>query len=376
MPSSPTPAARILTRRDAIAESRVEPLPAPLPPAAGEALLAVSRFALTANNITYAVYGDAMRYWQFFPTGVEGFGQVPVWGFADVIASAVQGLNAGDRFYGFLPPASHLRVRPERVNAGGFVDAAPHRAELAAVYNQYRRCATDPGWRAADEDALAVVRPLFTTAYVLADFLHAIEGAAGAQVLLSSASSKTAYATAWCLRRLGHDDLIGLTSARNLGFVRGLGCYRDAAAYEAVAGLDRGRPAIYVDFLGDGGVRAAVHRHFGATLIHDAVIGSTSMAGFDRDDSLPGARPAFFFAPTQIQRQIKAIGAAAFFDGAAQAQDAFIARALDPARPWLRIEAHDGLATVPGLLADLAAGRVAADAALAVHLAGAAHDQR
>ena len=33
-----------------------------------EALLVkVTRFALTANNITYAVIGDDLKYWQLFP---------------------------------------------------------------------------------------------------------------------------------------------------------------------------------------------------------------------------------------------------------------------------------------------------------------------
>ncbi len=34
----------------------------------GEVRLAVQRFAFTANNITYAAFGDAMNYWKFFPT--------------------------------------------------------------------------------------------------------------------------------------------------------------------------------------------------------------------------------------------------------------------------------------------------------------------
>ena len=38
----------------------------------GEALLRVESFGLTANNITYAVFGDAMNYWDFFPaSGTE-----------------------------------------------------------------------------------------------------------------------------------------------------------------------------------------------------------------------------------------------------------------------------------------------------------------
>ena len=30
-------------------------------------LVKVTRFAFTANNITYAVLGDQLKYWQLFP---------------------------------------------------------------------------------------------------------------------------------------------------------------------------------------------------------------------------------------------------------------------------------------------------------------------
>lgn len=36
--------------------------------AVGEVLVKIDRFAITANNITYAVLGDKLGYWQFFPT--------------------------------------------------------------------------------------------------------------------------------------------------------------------------------------------------------------------------------------------------------------------------------------------------------------------
>ena len=61
--------------------------PAPAPLGEGEVRLRVDRFALTTNNITYAVYGEAMQYWNFFPAAEPGWGRVPVWGFADVAES-------------------------------------------------------------------------------------------------------------------------------------------------------------------------------------------------------------------------------------------------------------------------------------------------
>ena len=46
--------------------------------AEGEVRWAIRDFALTANNITYAAFGEAMHYWAFFPTGVEATGCLPV----------------------------------------------------------------------------------------------------------------------------------------------------------------------------------------------------------------------------------------------------------------------------------------------------------
>ena len=84
----------------------------------------IDRFALTTNNITYAAFGDAMNYWNFFPTGDAAWGHMPVWGFADVVASTVEVVAVGERFYGYFPIASHLRMQPVRVTARGFYDGA------------------------------------------------------------------------------------------------------------------------------------------------------------------------------------------------------------------------------------------------------------
>src|SRR5271168_2353536 len=80
----------------------------------GQALLTVQAFGLTSNNITYAVFGQAMSYWNFFPAE-EGWGRMPVWGFAEVTASRHDAVEAGTRVYGYLPPSSELLVSPARV---------------------------------------------------------------------------------------------------------------------------------------------------------------------------------------------------------------------------------------------------------------------
>ena len=91
-----------------------------------------------------------MSYWDFFPAQ-DGWGRVPVWGFADVAADGA-GLEQGARAFGYWPPATHVVVRPERVNERGFVDASPHRARLPAAYNSYAFVAADPMYDAEHED--------------------------------------------------------------------------------------------------------------------------------------------------------------------------------------------------------------------------------
>src|SRR3954471_3501597 len=117
-----------LIKRDDLRQCRVAESEPP-PPAAGEALLRISTFGLTANNITYAVMGEAMSYWDFFPAE-DGWGRVPMWGFGEVEASEADGVEVGTRVYGYLPPSSQLLVRPKSANGNGFVDGSPHRAAL------------------------------------------------------------------------------------------------------------------------------------------------------------------------------------------------------------------------------------------------------
>ena len=70
-------------------------------------LIKIDRFALTANNITYAVLGDELKYWQLFPAP-QNFGNIPVWGFGEVIASKHPGISKGERLFGYFPMATHL----------------------------------------------------------------------------------------------------------------------------------------------------------------------------------------------------------------------------------------------------------------------------
>src|SRR3954453_13611838 len=133
----------IEVRRDDLRTARVVTEPAP-DLAAGEALLRVERFGLTANNITYGALGDQLGYWRFFAASEDGWGRIPAWGFAEVVASAGAGLPEGRRAFGYLPMASHVVLRPGPAGAHGFTAGPPgRRARLHGGLAPPRRAAQD-----------------------------------------------------------------------------------------------------------------------------------------------------------------------------------------------------------------------------------------
>src|SRR5664279_2537323 len=272
---------------------------------AGQVRMRIDSFALTSNNITYGAFGSAMHYWDFFPLADPALGCIPVWGFATVTESRASGVAEGDRFYGYFPMADDVVLEPASVRADGFTDGALHRRELAKVYNRYLRCDADPLYDAAHEGLLALLRPLFTTSFLIEDFLHE-NGCFGARrVLISSASSKTAYGLAFCLagRRAagggGGPTAVGLTSPGNVAFTRRLGCYDEVVRYDDIASLASGETAVYVDMSGDVGVREAVHRHWLDRLGYSCAVGATHWEHGGGGTGLPGPRPVLFFAPSQ-----------------------------------------------------------------------------
>jgi hypothetical protein len=267
---------------------------------AGEALLRVDRVGVTANNVTYALLGESFRYWDFFPTQ-PGLGLVPLWGFAEVVASRADGVEVGGRVYGYLPPASHLVVRPGRADERGFRDASSHRQALPSPYNVYALTTGDPAYEAHREDLLVLYRPLFFTSFVLADQLED-NGYFGADVLaLSSASSKTAYSAAFLLRGKG-PEVVGLTSPGNVAFTESLGCYDRVLRYDAVDELSADRPTAYLDVSGRADVRAQLRQHLGDRLVREAVVGDTSQERAGAE-ALTGPRTTVFFAPDQMRKR-------------------------------------------------------------------------
>jgi hypothetical protein len=322
----------------------------------------VDAFALTSNNITYAQFGDAMNYWGFYPTGDSATGCIPVWGFASVAESRCAGVDVGERFYGFLPIAEEAVLRPIQVHADGFSDGAEHRRHLPPIYNQYVRCSADPAYVAEREPEQALLRPLFATSFLIDDFLYD-SGFFGARtVILSSASSKTAYGTAFCLAlRRGTADavtVVGLTSRDNLGFTRSLGCYDAVFSYDDVPAALTDEPAVYVDFSGDRELRAAVHGRLADTLAYSCSVGATHWDRLGGGDDLPGPQPVLFFAPEQARKRASEWGPETLQERLAAAWAAFMQPVTRADDPWLHVVRDHGTAAVETCYAALLDGTV------------------
>lgn len=334
--------------RDDLARTMLIESPAP-DLADGEVLLRVDRVGLTANNVTYAVLGETLRYWQFFPPEPRGLGSewgiTPLWGFAEVAASAVDGVAVGQRVYGYLPCASHLVVRPDRIDATGFRDATEHRRELPSPYNAYRLTTGDAAYRADQEDLLVLFRPLFFTSFMLVD--HLVDnGCYGASaVVLSSASSKTAYAAAFELRGKG-PRVIGLTSPGNAAFVGSLGCYDEVVSYDDIATLDA-VPTAYLDLSGAPGIREAVHQHLGDRLVRDIAVGFTSQ------NPEAGATDEMFFAPTQMRKRALDWGREGLDQRFSEAWHRFAAAAT----AWVDVQVSEGPEALQAAWLEVLAGR-------------------
>ena len=318
---------------------------------AGEARLAVESFALTVNNVTYAATGFVLDYWRFFPSGIEGQGIVPVWGTATVTESRAEGLEIGTRLYGYLPMAEALVIRPDLTAPGVFVDRSAHRDGLALVYNTY--VAVKPG-DAHDDHLRSLLQPLLATSYLLFDWLADNDWFGAQQIIVGSASSKTGLGLCKFLAEPADRPyrIVGLTGAGNRNFVEALGACDTVLGYDEISQLAQ-VPSVYVDMAGNAAVKMALHTHLADHLRHSAAVGTSHWDKFAPPQNLPGPKPQFFFAPSQIAKRRADWGPGVIEARITAAWKRIAAEAGD----WLEVVAHDGLETAPTLWEELAAGR-------------------
>jgi len=313
-----------------------------------EVLVKVEKFSFTANNVTYGVAGDAIGYWQFFPPKEDPnneWGCIPMWGFAEVLSSNNDDIKHGERIFGYFPPANNLTVSPIKISLQNFMDGKEHRKGLPAVYNNYVRLSGEENYDSSMDNIRALLFPLHITAFCLCDALEeqAYEGAS--QVIIVSASSKTAIGLAQGL--VDKEDtpkLIGLTSDKNTYFLENLGCYDEVISYKQLEKINNQNLSVMVDMSGNKEILTSIQESLGDNLVKCLTVGMTHWdKGMTAEDALSQAeldeRTEFFFAPAHIQKRNNDWGT----EGYNKRTSTFMSKRAEQSREWMQIKEICGL---------------------------------
>ena len=313
--------------------------------------LAIEQYALTANNITYAQFGDMLAYWDFYPVTAD-WGNVPAMGYASVIESNVDGIAVGSRYYGWYPMSTGVDIRAVPTH-DGFRDDGPHRKPHAAVYRGFAATDRDAmATTAEDEPRHALLRGLFATGF-LADAFFASDDYRGAeQAVVLSASSKTAIGYAASATRTGAVRCVGVTSPGNVEFVRGLGYYDEVVTYDQLADIAV-VPSVVIDMAGLGSAVAAVHEHLRDDVRYSMVVGKS------HHDSPPamvehGPTPEMFFAPAVVAERLAEWGAEEYQRRLRDGLTTFIADSY----AWLTVDERRGPSAAQAAWSELYAGNI------------------
>jgi len=284
-----------------ITNAEVHTKPTPVPNA-GEVVISISQFSFTANNITYALLGDSYKYWDFFPFSYS-HGVIPVWGFGEVVSSESEGINVGEKIYGYFPMASHLVIKAGHINPYRFKDEMEHRQHLPAIYNYYMRMDNNPNYQERLDYPFMIFMPLYATSFLLAAYLNEENNFGAKQLFLTSASSKTAIALAHLMALNQEIEIIGLTSSRNADFVESLGCYQKVRTYEEVENLDNSKKSTIIDFAGDKELVAKVQSMLIPEVVSTLIVGASHWDKVGTKGISFPAKAEVFFAPTHAQKR-------------------------------------------------------------------------
>jgi hypothetical protein len=315
----------------------------------GEVRLTLERFALTSNNISYALGGDFLDYWGFFPAEV-GWGRLPAMGYGIVSESANPDIAVGGRYFGFFPVGNEHIVQAQ-TSSGGFIDVGTHREKHAMAYRAFDKVSDVEG---ENDNAMLIFRGLFMTSFLAEDFLREQNFFEATQVVITSASSKTSIALAHCLRANSTMRVIGLTSDANVDFVNSVGEYHDVVTYSEISLLNPSVQTVIVDMAGNPEIVASVHTHFGESLKYSCSIGATHWDQTSHRVDTPGPKPQFFFAPSQLSKRGKEWGREEFNTRLGAALNTFI----EGSKEWLRIEHSRGAGAVSETYSQLVAGKM------------------
>ena len=254
-----------------------------------QVLLEIDKFSFTSNNITYGVVGEQMNYWKFFPTQF-GYGIIPAWGLANVVMSNHPDVQVGQRFYGYYPMSSHLLVTINNVSSKGFVDNTKHRQALPPIYNFYTNT---------------------------------------------------------------NLNLLGLTSKKNIEFVRQLGWYDQTISYDSIAQLNSDEKFVVIDFAGNHNTQFQLQTLLNKNLVYNCLVGLLDWQNIEGENPLP-KKGKFFFAPAHAEKRQKEWGVLGFQQKIGIAWQQFI----DAIQSTISIKEHIGVEELQKLYLDMLNGKI------------------
>jgi hypothetical protein len=293
-----------------------------------------------------------------------------MWGFAEITHSGIEDLNVGERLFGYFPAAESLILSPVKISTQNFSDGKEHRKDLPPVYNNYVRLNGDQNYDASMDAVRALLFPLHITAFCLCDSLAEDAYLEASQIIIVSASSKTAIGLAQ-----GLDDAenapktIGLTSSGNAEFVKSLGCYDEVISYDELSNLDYLKGSVMVDMAGNREILGTLHKELGDNMLKCLTVGMTHWDNeTTAEDALGQAmlrdRTEFFFAPAHIQKRIGDWG----HDGYAEKTNLFMtARALQ-SKNWMQLKEVHGLESFTSTYKEMVAGKINPSEGIIVNL--------
>jgi len=194
-------------------------------------------------------------------------------------------------------------------------------------YNQLTRCSHDPLHSPENEDLAIIYRPLFWTSFWAEDWLFSslptpYRGASS--ILVSSASSKTAFCLAYLLRKRRFQGAtaiktVGLTSKKNLSFTNGLGLYDAVLTYndDLETQLDIDGSWVYVDVASNSELNGRILGALKGGLVRYVSLGLTNLTPRDANSYSPpssgvtasttSTSPEFFFMPEWLAQRRKTL---------------------------------------------------------------------
>mmetsp|Transcript_178788 Transcript_178788/g.573026 ORF Transcript_178788/g.573026 Transcript_178788/m.573026 type:complete len:387 (+) Transcript_178788:108-1268(+) len=311
--------AHLLVRADEPTRTVIHPYRKPVedPMLDGQVLVHVSKLVVTANTLTYALAGKmpVLKYFQHFPIpkdAPDSLAMTPCWGTGIVIASKCPAVRVGARIHGYFPFSPTVVLTPSEATATSFIDAAPHRVDLLKPYKMYFS-SEDPQFKGLsydEEDYQMATGVLFSTGWAMAQ-VPAVHPAKPKALILTSASSRTSRAAAFAAKF--HKlplEVVGLTSATNLDYVRGLGIYDSVHVYRDVSSLKNQTVAVQ-DVAGSAEVQQSLYEHFGGQIVYFGSVGMSHVGAAGKRPKLTGlggAPPAPFLVFSAIEELRKVYG--------------------------------------------------------------------